>query len=288
VIVAVTGALGFVASHLIPRLRARGDRVVAIVRPGRDAARVEALGCEVRRAQLAEPATLGGAFEGAEGVVHLAGLSLVPSFLPALEHAGVRRGVFVSSAGVYTRLVSSGADAKRRGEAALRASTLEWVILRPSMIYGTPADRNLVRLLKWLRRSPVVFLPGGGATPQQPVHVEDLCEAILAGLDRPAAARREFDVGGPDAMPLAVLIRIAGRAVGREPLIVPLPLGPIHRLIVAARRLGLRTPISPEQVLRLRESKAVDITPAREALGLAPRKFETGIAEEARMLRELD
>ena len=50
--IGITGALGFVASHLIPRLQARGERVIAIVRPGRDALRLERLGVTVRRADL--------------------------------------------------------------------------------------------------------------------------------------------------------------------------------------------------------------------------------------------
>ena len=141
--VAVTGALGFVASHLFPGLRAARADLIGVARPGRDASRLEREGVQVRLADLSDPGTLGDTFTGAAAVVHLAGLSLVPRMLPAIERAGVKRGVFVSSAGVHTKLESSGADAKRSGEQALRDSRLAYVILRPSMIYGTPADRNL-------------------------------------------------------------------------------------------------------------------------------------------------
>ena len=283
--VAVTGALGFVASRLLPRLAARGARVIAVLRPGRDPAPIASLASvEVRRGDLADPSTLAGAFDGAGAVVHLAGLALVPGMLPAIESARVRAGVFVSSAGVYTKLVSRGADAKRAGEAALRASSLDWTILRPSMIYGTPRDRNLVRLLRWLRRWPVVPAPLGGRTPQQPVHVDDLADAIVASLERPAAARREYDVGGPVPIPLADVIHECAAALGRRAWILPLPLSPAHAAAVAARRLRLPFPVSPEQVLRLAESKAVDIGPARRDLGFEPRPFRDGIRAEASML----
>lgn len=283
--VAVTGALGFVASHLFPRLAGRARRVLAVVRPGRDAAALEARGIEIRRAHLDQPATQAGAFDGADAVVHLAGLALVPSFLPALERAGVRGGVFVSSAGVYTKLRSSGADAKRAGEAALHGSGLAFTILRPSMIYGTPADRNMVRLLRWLAKFPVIPLPAGGTTLQQPVHVEDLVSAILASLERPIAARREYDTGGPEPIALRDVIRTAARALGRPAWIVPIPLGPAHAAAVWARRARLPFPVSPEQVLRLAESKAVDIGPARRDLDFDPRSFQAGIEAEARAFR---
>lgn len=287
--VAVTGAMGFVASRLLPLLAARGARVIAVVRPGRDIAAIRPLAdVEARHGDLSEPGSLHGAFDGAGAVVHLAGLALVPRFLPELEaareRAGLRAGVFVSSAGVYTRLESRGADAKRAGEAALRASPLDFTILRPSMIYGTPRDRNLVRLLRWLRRWPAVAAPLGGRTPQQPVHVDDLAAAIVAALERPEAARREYDVGGPRPLPLSEVIHECAAALGRRAFIVPLPLAPAHAAAVAARRLGLPFPVSPEQVLRLAESKAVDIEPARRDLGFDPRPFRDGIVAEARML----
>jgi uncharacterized protein YbjT (DUF2867 family) len=284
--IAVTGPLGFVASRLLPRLAVPGVRVLAVVRPERDASALSSFGnVEVRRGDLAEPATLADTFHGADAVIHLAGLALVPGMLPAMLAAGVRAGVFVSSAGVYTKLVSSGADAKRAGEAALRDSPLAWTIVRPSMIYGTPRDRNLVRVLRWLQRFPVVPAPLGGVTLQQPVHVDDLVSAILASLERPEAARRAFDVGGPEPLPLAEVFRECARAVGRPCWILPLPLAPAHGAAVLARRLRLPFPVRPEQVLRLAESKAVDIGPARTALGFSPRTFREGILAEAEMLR---
>lgn len=286
--IAITGVLGFVASHLIPRLQSRGARLIGIVRPGRDASRLEAQGLEVRRLDLDRPEAAPAAFAGAVAVVHLSGIAQVTRLLPSILEAGVARGVFVGSAGVYTRLKSPSADAKRAGEAALRASTLGYTILRPSMIYGTPADRNMVRLLRWIRRMPVVPIPGAGRTLQQPVHVEDLADAIVASLERPSISGREYDLGGPRALPLRDIVRLAGQAMGRRAVLVPLPITPAHRVVLGLRRLKVPIPVRPEQVLRLTESKAVDIEPARRDLGFDPRPFEEGIAAEAKMLRASD
>ncbi|MEO5988210.1 MAG: NAD(P)H-binding protein [Candidatus Eisenbacteria bacterium] len=283
--VAITGAMGFVASHLMPRLSDQGVRMLAVVRPGRDVSALPRLeGVEVRHGELSEPGTLARTFEGAEAVVHLAGLALVPSFLPAMLAAGARGGVFVSSAGVYTQLRSAGADSKRRGEAALRDSPLAFTVLRPSMIYGTPRDRNMVRLLRWIQKWPWVPAPLGGITPQQPVHVDDLVQAILASLSRPIAARGEYDVGGPQPIALSEVIHTAAQALGRRVGILPVPLAPAHAAAVFARRIRVPFPVSPEQVLRLTESKAVDIGPACRDLGFAPRSFRQGITAEVAMM----
>lgn len=288
--IAVTGPLGFVASRLLPHLERAGTRVFAVVRPGRDASAITSRwpGLELRHGDLADPGTLADTFTGAASVIHLAGLALVPGLLPALVRAGVRGGVFVGSAGVHTRLVSSGAEAKRAGERALADSPLAYTILRPSMIYGTPRDRNMVRLLRWIERWGVVPAPLGGVTPQQPVHVDDLVQAILAALERPEAARRAYDVGGPEPVTLRDVVHHCARALGRPVRILPLPLAPAHAAAVAARRLRLPFPVSPEQVLRLTESKAVDIAPARRDLGFDPRPFPVGIEAEVAMLRGSD
>jgi uncharacterized protein YbjT (DUF2867 family) len=258
--VAVTGAMGFVASRLIPRLHERGD--------------------------LAESASLPGAFAGAQSIVHLAGLALVPGLLPAVLADGVRAGVFISSAGVHTKLRSASADAKRAGETALRESPLAYTVLRPSMIYGTPRDRNMVRLLEWIGRFPIVPSPLGGITPQQPVHVDDLVAAILAALERPQAARREYEVGGPEPLALRDVIHACAAALGRPVWVLPLPLAPAHQAALLARRFRIPFPVRPEQVVRLTETKAVDIGPARRDLGFAPRSFEEGIRSEVALWRK--
>jgi uncharacterized protein YbjT (DUF2867 family) len=282
---AVTGALGFVGTRLVPRLVERRRPVVAVVRPGRDARSLETLGVEVRRANLDAPGTLSGAFDGVAEVLHLSGMAQVPALLPAWSAAGVRRGVFVSSAGVHTRLASRGAEAKRDGEAALRASGMDHVILRPSMIYGTPDDRNIARLLRWQSRIPIVPLPDGGTTLQQPIHVDDLIAALLSALERVAGTRAEYDVGGPEALPLREVFRVCAQELGRPVWMLPVPSRALFQTVLLLRRLRLPCPVRPEQVLRLAESKAVDVSRMRAELGIEPRALRDGIREEIAALR---
>ena len=285
--IAVTGALGFVASRLFPRLAEAGRPLFAVVRPGRDASRLESMGIGIRRADLEEPEAHAAAFDGIAAVVHLSGMAQATRLVPVLQAAGVQRGVFISSAGVYTKLKSHSADKKRTGEAVLGASTIAHTILRPSMIYGTPADRNMVRLLEWIRRFPVVTVPGAGLTLQQPVHVDDLVAAILASLAQTHSGSRAYDVGGPAPIALRDVVREAGRAMGRRAWVLPTPLKATYRVATLLQRLRLPSPVRPEQVLRLEESKAVDISPAMRDLGFAPRSFAEGIRAEAEMLAAL-
>lgn len=280
--VAVTGARGFVGKRLIERLVKAGTTTVAIVRPGRDSSGLRAMGATVREADLSEPERYPSAFSGVDALVHLSGMGQLTRLASVLETAGLERGVFIGSTGIYTKLDSESAESKRKGEAALRASSLQYTILRPTMIYGYPDDRNMSRLLRYLMRVPVVLVPGAGRTLQQPVHVDDLVEAIVCALLDPSSALREYDLGGPRPLSLREVIAEAAGGLRRRAVVVPLPLAPSHALVAGLYRIGLRGPVSPEQVQRLAESKAVDITAARRDLGFEPRPFADGIRSEAR------
>jgi uncharacterized protein YbjT (DUF2867 family) len=282
--IAITGARGFVASRLIPRLEAARRPIVAILRPGRDRTLLAARGIPVRHADLDRSDGLEAAFEGVRTVVHLSGMAQATWLTPALERARVRRAIFVSSAGVHTQLASASADAKRGAETTVRASGLVWTILRPTMIYGAPGDRNLERLLSWVRGCPLLLVPSGGSALQQPVHVDDLVSAILAALERPETAGQAYDLGGAEALPFAELVQLCGELLGRPTWMLPVPAAPVHGLLNALRRLRLPVPLRPEQILRLGENKAVNIGPAMRDLDFLPRGIEAGLRREIEML----
>ncbi len=204
---------------------------------------------------------------------------------PPPRSTGCGAAIFVSTTSIYTNLPSPSRTTRLAAEELVVASSLDWTIVRPTMIYGRPDDRNMARLLGLLRRTPALPLPGGGRGLQQPVHVDDLARAITAALDRPATIGRAYDLAGPTAHTLRQIVVDAGAAVGREPVVVPVPLRPT---IAAARlyeRASKRPRISSEQIARLAEDKAVDIDRARADLDFDPREFAEGIRAEAHMMR---
>jgi nucleoside-diphosphate-sugar epimerase len=289
----VTGGSGFLGGFVLREAVRRGYEVAALARSPAAAATVRALGARPVPGDLAAPgpaaaATLARAFGAGDLLVNLASLGFgdAPAIVTAAERAQVRVAVFVS--------------------------TLTWTILRPTMIYGAPGDRNLSRLLPLLRRAPVLPVPGGRHL-QQPVHVADVAHAVLAAAELigaeligaeligaepigtellapgPGDADAKpggvtYDLAGPAPMTFDELLRTAGRAVGSRTRFVPVPLPPV---LAAARGYELvsRQPrIRAEQVARLAEDKSFAIEAAARDLGFAPRSFAAGIASEARAL----
>jgi nucleoside-diphosphate-sugar epimerase len=311
--VLVTGAAGFVGSHLAPYLAGRGFEVRAIDvhAPARP------LGSEVefRVQDIRELQGLKVALEGIDTVLNLASVHLDVHATPAqfesvnvkaLEQlieqsaaARVRRVVQVSSVGVYGHVAHPPAaeDAplnpendyertKAAGEAAAREAArrtgLDLVIVRPAWVYGVgcPRTRKLIGSLRKHR----FFYIGRGNNLRHPIYIEDMLAALeLAATAGPEVAGRTFNIAGPRWMTVEEMVGEFARALRVPPptLHVPRWLG----LAVGwgAERLsaviGAEPPVSRRTLAFFENDNAFDIGAARQALGFEPK---TELAEGAR------
>jgi uncharacterized protein YbjT (DUF2867 family) len=284
----VTGGSGFLGGYVLREAGRRGHQCVALARSQRAAAVVATAGARPLAGDLDDAGGLAAAFTGAhcDVLVNLASLGFghAPAIVAAAEQAAVAHAVFVSTTAVTTSLPAPSRQVRLAAEQRIRDSALSWTIMRPTMIYGAPGDRNMSRLLPVLGRTPVLPVPGGGARLQQPVHVADLATAVLSAAGRPAAAFRTYDVAGPEPLTFAELLRLCAAAVASPTRFVPVPLAPAVAVIRGYERVSRRPRIRAEQLLRLAEDKAFAIDGAVEDLGYAPRPFADGIAAEARAM----
>ncbi len=288
-VVALTGGTGFTGRRVAARLAMGDTDLRCLVRPTSDTS-VLPDGATTVVGDLEDRATLDDLLCGASALVYTAsmGFGHIPDVVAAARAAGVERAVFVSTTGIFTKLNPASKAVRLAAEECVRGSGLTWTIVRPTMIYGAPGDRNIERLLRALCRWPALPIPGSGQSLIQPVHVEDLADGIVAALDSPDAANEAFDLSG--AEPLAFrdavdaayrALRPTGRSRARR---VHLPLWPVLSCLRVTEAIGLRLPIKSEQVLRLAEDKAFPHDAASEAFGYAPRGFEEGVAAEAAAL----
>jgi uncharacterized protein YbjT (DUF2867 family) len=294
----VTGGSGFLGRHVLAEAARRGHSCVALARSPAAAQAVARCGATPLAGDLDDAVSLAPAFAaaGCEALVNLASLGFGhgPGIVAATVGAGLERAVFVSTTAVTTALPARSKVVRLAAEHQVRSSPLAWTILRPTMIYGAPGDRNLSTLLAVLARAarvprpgclPLVLpVPGGGARLQQPVHVADLAGAVLAAAERTQTAGSCYDVAGPEPLPFAELLRLSSAAVGCPVRLLPVPLSPVVALTRGYERLSRRPRIRAEQWERLAEDKAFPIDAAASDLAYAPRPFAEGIREEAAAL----
>jgi O-antigen biosynthesis protein WbqP len=237
-------------------------------------------------ADLRDGLALRRAFAGADALVNVASLGFdwVENIVRSAESAGIRRAIFIGTTATLTALPVSSKPARERGEQLVRESSLGWTILRPTMIYGTPGDRNIARLVRFVWRWPIVPIVAARAL-QQPVHVEDVATAVASALASQATIGRAYNLSGSDALPLAALVGEVAAALRRRRLIVPVPMAPIICVLAFWNLLG-RAPLKLEQVRRIAENKNFGHEEAEKDFGFSPRTFREGIRSEVRLWRE--
>lgn len=287
----VTGASGFLGGFVLAEAIAAGHQVLALTRTDRAAVAVRDHGAIAVPGDLDDTVSLDEAFGaaahgGAEVLVNLSSLGFghAPAIVSAAEDAGIRRAVFVSTTAVTTALPAPSKRLRMGAEQTIHDSALDWTIIRPTMIYGTGRDRNIARLLNWLRRTRVLPLPGGGRRLQQPVHVQDLAKAVLAAVMTDVAIGKTYEIAGPEPISFRQLLVESGTAVGTRPRLFPVPLRPAIWALRAYERIARRPRLKAEQLERLAEDKAFDISSAQTDLAYRPRSFRAGVTEEASTL----
>jgi uncharacterized protein YbjT (DUF2867 family) len=278
--VLVTGATGFTGSRVVPLLLENGYEVRCFVRETSDRSPLSALGVEWATGDLSNPESLTAALRGVDALVNIASLGSghAESIIRSAKEAGVRRGIFISTTAIFTRLNAGSKSIRLAAEEAIRSSGLDYTILRPTMIYGGPRDRNMWRLIHFLRVSPVIPIFGDGKSLQQPIFVDDVAQAVLLALQNDAAIGKSYNIAGKEPLTYNQVVDTVAAALGRRVLKLHLPHMPIVRLLHFAERMRLCLPIKAEQVLRLNEDKAFSYEEAQRDLGFNPRGFAEGIA----------
>lgn len=283
----VIGATGFTGRHVVPLLLERYGEVTCLVRPSSDRTPIKLAGVSFAEGDVDDPASVELALRGKDTLINITILAgsdqqgtRASGLVRACYVAGVRRAVFVGTTSVFTTLAAAAKIAKLAAEEAVLASKLDYTLLRPTMIYGTADDRNMIRLIRFLRSSPVMLVPGSGERRQQPIYVEDLAKGIVDCLEVEATFGQAYNLSGAQPIAFNEIVDQTCNALGIRRLKIHLPPGPALGIARLLRRLQKRPWIKEEQILRLNEDKCFDHSAAARDFGFAPLSFEAGIQRE--------
>jgi uncharacterized protein YbjT (DUF2867 family) len=260
----VTGGTGFIGPKIVHKLRAEGKDVRCLVRDRRRGKQLESWGCELVEGDVTDRASLDRAVAGCDAVIHLVSILAgsrrdfervmeqgTRSLVDAAKAAGVRRFILMSALGTSeaTRDLVPYYRAKWEMERAARESGLEFVIFRPSFVFG-PDGGALQRFTRVARLSPVTPIVGSGRQRLQPIWVDDVAAHFAAAVDKPEASNRTFEIGGPDVVTWNEFWDRLKRARGIRRPSVHVPTGLLRVQAVVLERLP-NPPVTRDQLTML-------------------------------------
>lgn len=301
--VVVFGGTGFLGRRIVRHLARRGLGVVAASRhPERAAAlfpptepRVQAV-----RVDIADEVSVAGVLAGASAAVNAVSLYVERGGLTfgaihvdaarrvarLAREAAVKRAVHISGVGSDPGSPSSYVAARGHGEAAIREADPDMILVRPTVMVG-PDDAFLTTMVGLLRRLPAYPLFGAGRTLLQPVHVENVAEAVarLVSGDPPppvsGPAGRLWEFGGPRTYSYEDLVRSVAERIRVRPRLLPLPFG-FWQGVARIGEILPQPPLTRDQVALMRHDNVLSGRhPGLAELGVTPTAIEEVAAEIA-------
>ena len=278
----VTGAGGFIGLHLIPALRRAGYDVICGSR-NVESLRTRFPFCQVIECDFANPPaneSWDSMFRGVSVVINAVGIiqehgddtfDAVHRVSPirlfrAAEQAGVQRVIQISALGADAEAETRYHQTKQAADEALRALSLEWVILQPSLVYGAGGHSHA--FFSALAALPVMPMPGPGDQQIQPVHVDDLVLGIMQLVQSDAPSHLTLAVVGPKPVTFRFFMETIRRWLG-------LTAGPTFSMPMGVVRLAARIGglefILPNFLFPYRSFLNDNLDPLQEFRGCGPR-----------------
>jgi NADH dehydrogenase len=289
-LVALTGATGFVGRHLAREVRRRGHQLRILARNPAwlpfPSTNIEIVG-----GSLATADAVGRLVAGADAVIHLVGIIAetgsatfqavhvegTRTLVRAAARAGVRRLVHMSAIGArHDPAATPYHRSKAAGEDEVRGGGVSHAILRPSFIVGRESVPITV-LARLHRLLPVVPVFGSGDFPLQPVWVGDVA-AVFVHAAEGMGGDGTYELGGPDPVTYGEFVRGIGVAVGRQRPLVHIPLGAVRALAEVFDLLPpALAPITSHQLQMLVEGSATPANAIARVFGIRPMRFEDAL-----------
>jgi uncharacterized protein YbjT (DUF2867 family) len=288
----VIGATGLIGSAITARLRREGHALTGLARTSRRSGAIQTMPFDIARAT--KPEDWEHVLSGVEVVLNCAGaLQDGPSddvtavhfdgpsaLFKACERAGVKRLIHFSAIGVDRAQPSDFSNTKYRAEGALKASALDWVILRPSVVIGRAAY-GASAMFRGLAALPILpLMPDTGKL--QIVELNDVVETVVKLLPDSAPVRVTLDLAGPEPLEFREVVAAFRSWMGRKPAQeIPLPTSiakVLYGLGDLAGWLGWRPPLRSTAAREIVRGATGDPTRWIETSGIMPTSLNDALA----------
>lgn len=286
------GAGGFIGRHLLTDLLANGHDVVGVARSIGSLAEAfpEARFVGIDLARALHPDDWGSHVAGVDVIINAAGVLRGPDIeavhvtMPKALHeaagrARVKRVVLISAISARADVGTDYARTKLAGEDALRATALDWTILRPSLTYGGGSYGG-TSLMRGMAGLPLITpIPGDGAFAFTPLHVDDLARAVRLASEGMVPPRQIIEPVGPETLTLRQLLTRYRSWLGfGRARYLPVPM-PVMRVLGRIGDWLGDGPVSTNSLEQMVAGNAGNSVAFAEAIGFVPRSLDAALRD---------
>ena len=225
--------------------------------------------------------------QGGEGVIPhwicVTPIWVLPDYFDLFDAQGVRRVVVLSSTSRFTKDDSTDpeeqaialrlVDAEARVREWAESRGVEWVILRPTLIYGLGRDKNIAEIARFIRRFNFFPLFGKATGLRQPIHAMDVAGACLAALQAPCAANRAYNISGGETLTYRDMVARVFAVLDCRLRLLTVPLWAFRLAVAMLRHLPRYRQWSTAMAERMNRDLVFDHAEAARDLGFKPRAF---------------
>ena len=284
----VSGANGFTGRFLCEELQSKGIKFKVILRPGSNTEWMDNKNIPIFFADLNNTSQLKRIFKKCDCLINIAsiGFGSADHIIKACNLSNLKRVIFISSTSIFTSLNAKSKKVRLKAEKLIEESNLDWTIIRPTMIYGAPNDRNMIKLIRWIDIMPFMVIFGDGNSLQQPVHVKDLSWVIAECIGNNKTIKNIFNISGEKPLTFNEIIEIISEFLNKRTLHIYFPFGLAIKIFNFIEAFGFSLFIKSEQIKRLNEDKVFSYEKAKKILGYQPISFREGILKEIIMYKD--
>lgn len=289
----VTGGTGFVGRNIVRKLIQTNQKVRCLVRKTSNVSIFDSLKLEYSEGDITQPQTLPEAMEGIDTVIHLVGIIKegrnvtfekihaegTANVVDAAKKGGVKKYIQMSALGTGPEAISRYHKTKWQGEEAVRASGLDYVIFRPSIICG--GDDKFVNMFAGMIRQTFItrMIPviGSGEYKMQPIFVGDVAHCFVTAAVSDKIVNKVYELGGPEQLTFNEILDTIMCVMGKRRIKVHLPLWVGEILAFLMEKLLSSPPLTREQITMLQSDNICNITAMKRDFGFEPMRFEDAI-----------
>lgn len=208
---------------------------------------------------------------------------VLPDYFSLIEASGVRRLMALSSTSRFTKVASGDtaenvianklSESEARVQEWADSQGIEWVVLRPTLIYGQGLDKNVSEITRFIRRFGFFPLLGSAQGQRQPIHADDVAAACVAALQAPAAANRAYNISGGETLSYRDMVMRVFEALDRPARLLSVPLWAFRLAVTMLRCLPRYRHWSSAMAERMNQDLVFDHSDAVRDLGFNPRPF---------------